>query len=386
MTTAHPARRKNQRFIFAAVLIPLFLWPACRAGRPGIPGYLYMLVDSVIYEISSQGAIPVRSNVQTAAISPDGNLLLVAEEGRTSLVKLQTGEVQRLSDRPARQMGWNSDGSRFFFVSAPETNQLLIGDRLGNLKTVYRGPRAATAVPSEAEANPDVRNFVAGEISGCLFLDPQTFVFSAFEGVISPSRPDQDISANRAYLVDLATSDTELYATKFPPDERWRFVDVDPATGSTLAIIDKRATGQFQASITHPFKRWDELAFAIPVPGTIIQCANGDYSVAFEPKLGLICALTVVQDRKAIKAVFYQYDPDTQEVISGPDIGWGDNIIGPVIHPDGDLAAVLVYQWSKQWRLDLVDIESRTKTTVWTLPAPKNGPPNKNDAILTWFR
>ncbi len=378
----HPESFKTALLILALAA----LCAACGAPRTEFPGYLYVLADSDIVEITSQGADVVRSGVRTAAISPDGERLLVSEGNATLLVDMKTNEAKKLSDRPARRLGWNPDGSRFFIVSDPETNQLEVGDRLGNMTIVYRGPhrQAAAAAEGAETAAPAV---ISGEISGCLFLDAKTLVFSAYEGVISPSRADQDVSANKAFMIDLTDSETGLRSTRFPAGEIWRFCAVDPQTGVTIVVVGNTQTGSIRPFLCPPFTDWEDLSFATPVPGTFFQSANGSFSVAFEVAGGRACGLTVVQDsRKRNRAVFTVYDDETQASETGPEAGWGDNVVGPALHPDGGAAAALVYEWAKEWRVVHMDLGAMTSRTIWTRPAPKNGVPNPNDAILTWMR
>jgi len=364
-----------------SALLLAVLGASCAASKSEFPGFLYILADGNIVEISKDGATVVRTGVKTAAISPDGGLLLVADAASTLLVKSTTGEAKTIAHRPARRLGWNDDGSRFFLVSDPETNQLETGDRLGNLKVLYRGPHR----PAAAEgAEPST---LFGEISGCLFIDAKTLLFSAYEGVISPSRADQDLTANKAFMIDLAAPDAELRTVKFPLEERWSFLDVDPQTGGLLAVVEKKLTGQLQAFLCPPFPEWEDLSFATPVPGTIFRSANGAFSAAFEPSAGQPCALTVVTDAKnRSRAVFAVYDPDTQEVRGGPEAGWGDNIVGPALHPDGGYAAALVYVFGKEWRVVLLDLASGKSRTAWTRPDRKEGAANPNDAVLIWMR
>jgi len=366
-----------------AVLVSILgtLGAACTAAKAEFPGYLYILADSTIFEITSTGAMPIRTGVQTAAISPDGATLLVVEGNKTSLVTAATNEAKTLADRPARRVGWNSDGSRFYLVSDPETNQLEVGDRLGNLTIIYRGPHRQVAA---AGADPTT---VYGEISGCLFLDPKTLVFSAYEGVISPTRADQDVSANKAFMIDLVSPEAGLRSTKFPVGEIWRFTAVDPQTGVLIAVVGNTQTGQIRPFLCPPFTEWEDLNFATPVPGTFFQSANGTFSVGFEAAQGKACGLTVVADaRKRNQAVFTVYDDETQTSETGPDAGWGDNIVGPAVHPDGEAAAALVYEWAKEWRVVHMDLAAGTSRTVWTRPAAKDGAPNTNDSILIWMR
>jgi hypothetical protein len=357
------------------------LGAGCAAPKAAFPGYLYVLADSNIVEITAQGATTIRSGVQTAAISPDGAYLLVVEGGKTLLVKTETNETKTLADRPARRLGWNADGSRFFFVSDPETNQLEIGDRLGNLTLLYRGPHRQAAAEGSEPAT------LYGEISGCLFLDEKTFVFSAYEGVISPTRTDQDLSANKAFMIDLASTEAGLRSTKFPDGEIWRFTAVDPQTGVLLVVVGNKQTGGIRPFLCPPFTEWEDLNFATPVPGTYFQSANGAFSVAFESGQGKACGLTVATDnRQRNKAVFTVYDDEAQTSETGPDAGWGDNIVGPAVHPDGTAAAALVYEEAKEWRVVFMDLEAGTSRTVWTRPAAKNGAANPNDSILIWLR
>jgi hypothetical protein len=354
---------------------------SCAGSKREFPGFLYLLADSSLIEVSKDGENILRTGVRTAAVSPDGGLLLVSEESATLLVNASTGEAKTISDRPARRLGWNPDGSRFFVVSAPETNQIEVGDRLGNMKVLYRGPHRPTNAEGEEPKT------LYGEISGCLFLDAATFLFSAYEGVISPSRTDQDLTANKGFLIDLAAPEAEIRSTKFPVEERWKFVAVDPQTGSLLAVVEKKPTGQLQAFLCAPFREWEDVSFTTPIPGTIFQCANGAFSVGFDPTGGQPCALTVIPDaRGRNRAVFTSYDLDTQEVRAGADAGWGDNIMGPALYPDGGFAAALVYQWGKEWRLALFDLTAGTSRTAWTRPDRKESAANPNDAVLIWMR
>jgi hypothetical protein len=374
--------RLHQCYRFGGLALGLAaLGLSCVVPRSEFPGFLYILADSNIIEITSQGAAVVRSGVQTAAISPDGGLLLVSEKGKTSLIDTTTGDAKSIADRPARRLGWNSDGSRFFLVTAPETNQIEVGDRLGNVTIVYRGPHRPIA--SEG-AEPTT---IYGEISGSLFLDANTLVFSAYEGVISPTRTDQDLSANKVFMIDLADPEAGLRSTKFPADERWTFADVDSRTGIALVVVGNKRTGEIRPFLCPPFKDWEEMNLAAPVPGTFFQSANGVFSVAFEVGQGNACGLTVAVDaRKRSRAVFTIFDEEMQTAETGPDAGWGDNIIGPAVYPDGGAAAALVYEWGKEWRVVFLDIASGTSRTVWTQPASKDGVPNANDDILIWMR
>lgn len=374
--------RHHKTLQTASLLLILgVLGAACTAAKAEFPGFLYVLADSNIIEITSSGETPIRSGVQTAAISPDGGYLLVVEGNKTLLVNAATNEAKTLADRPARRLGWNSDGSRFFLVSDPETNQLEVGDRLGNLTIIYRGPHRQVAAEGTDPTT------VYGEISGCLFLDLKTLVFSAYEGVISPTRADQDVSANKAFMIDLAAPEAGLRSTKFPVGEIWRFTAVDPQTGVLIAVVGNTQTGQIRPFLCPPFTEWEDLNFATPVPGTFFQSANGTFSVAFEAAEGKACGLTVVPDaRNRNQAVFTVYDDETQITETGPDAGWGDNIVGPAVHPDGEGAAALIYEWGKEWRVVYMDLAAGTSRTIWTRPAAKDGAPNANDAILTWMR
>jgi hypothetical protein len=373
--------QNNAPRIAALVLALGGLGAACAAPKTAFPGYLYVLADSNIIEITSEGATTIRSGVQTAAVSPDGDYLLVAEGTKTLLVKTETGEAKTLADRPARRLGWSADGSRFFLVSDPETNQLEVGDRLGNLTIHYRGPHRTVAAEGAETST------IYGEISGCLFLNASTFVFSAYEGVISPARTDQDLSANKAFMIDLAAPGGGLRSAKFPDGEIWRFTAVDPQTGVLLVVVGNKQTGGIRPFLCPPFEEWEDLNFATPVPGTFFQSANGAFSVAFEAGQGKACGLTVAADAKQRnKAVFTVYDEETQTAEAGPDAGWGDNIVGPVLHPDGGAAAALVYEWAKEWRVVFMDLAAGTSRTVWTRPAAKDGVPSLNDALLVWMR
>ena len=103
--------------------------------------------------------------------------------------------------------------------------------------------------------------------------------------------------------------------------------------------------------------------------------------------MGMACGLTVSADgRGRNRAVFTVYDDETQTPEEGPDAGWGDNIVGPALHPDGGAAAALVYEWAKEWRVVFMDLAAGTSRTVWTRPAPENHVPNPNDAVLIWMR
>lgn len=363
------------------VLVLGVLGAACAAPKTAFPGYLYVLADGNIIEITAERATTIRSGVQAAAISPDGDYLLVAENDKTLLVKTETNEAKTLADRPARRLGWSADGSRFFLVSDPATNQLEIGDRLGNLTLLYRGPHRQAAAEG---AEPTT---LYGEISGCLFLDASTFVFSAYEGVISPTRNDQDLSASKAFMIDLAAPEAGLRSTKFPDGEIWRFTAVDPQTGVLLVVVGNKQTGGIRPYLCPPFEEWEDLSFATPVPGTFFQSANGAFSVAFEPGQGRACGLTVATDAKQRNtAVFTVYDEETQASEPGPDAGWGDNVVGPALHPDGGTAAALVYEWAKEWRVVFMDLAAGTSRTVWTRPAAKDDVPSANDAVLIWMR
>ena len=290
------------------VLLLGALAASCAAPKAEFPGYLYILAGSNIIEITGRGETPIRQGVRTAAISPDGAYLLVVEGEKTLLVNAETNEAKTLAPRPARRLGWNADGSRFFLVTDPETNQLEVGDRLGNLTIIYRGPHRQVAGAEGAEPST-----IYGEISGCLFLGAAKLVFSAYEGVISPSRADQDVSANKAFMIDLAAPEAGLVSTKFPTGEIWRFTAVDPQTGVLLVVVGNTQTGQIRPYLCPPFETWDDLNFATPVPGTFFQSADGSFSVAFEAAMGKACGLTVVSDdRQRNKAVFTVYDDETQ--------------------------------------------------------------------------
>ena len=374
-------RRKRAPKIAALVIALGSLGGACAAPKTVFPGYLYVLAGGNIVEITNEGATTVRSDVRTAAISPDGAYLLLAEGGKTVLLKAETNEAKTLADRPARRLGWNADGSRFFLVTDPETNQLEVGDRQGNLTILYRGPHRPVATEGSEPST------LYGEISGCLFVDSNRLVFSAYEGVISPGRADQDLSANRAFMIDLAAPEAGLTSTKFPEGEIWRFTSVDPQTGLMLVVVGNKQTGAIRPYLCPPFTDWEDLSFAVPVPGTFFQSANGAFSVAFETGQGRACGLTVTTDaRQKSKAVFTVYDDETQTAEAGPDAGWGDNILGPAIHPDGGAAAALVYEWAKEWRVVHMDLAAGTSRTVWTRPAAKDAPPGTDDAILIWMR
>lgn len=373
--------RSHAPKIAVLVLVLGVLGAACAAPKTAFPGYLYVLADSNIVEIAGEGATTIRSGVQTAAVSPDGDYLLVAEGNKTLLVKTETNEAKTLADRPARRLGWSADGSRFFLVSDPATNQLEVGDRLGNLTLLYRGPHRQDAAEG---AEPTT---LYGEISGCLFIDASTFIFSAYEGVISPTRTDQDLSANKAFMIDLAAPEAGLRSTKFPDGEIWRFSAVDPQTGVLLVVVGNKQTGGIRPFLCPPFEEWEELNFATPIPGAFFQSANGAFSVAFESEQGRACGLTVATDSKQRnKAVFTVYDEETQTAEAGPNAGWGDNMVGPAIHPDGGAAAVLVYEWAEEWRVVFLDLAAGTSRTVWTRPAAKDHVPNPNDAVLIWMR
>jgi hypothetical protein len=125
----------------------------------------------------------------------------------------------------------------------------------------------------------------------------------------------------------------------------------------------------------------------VPVPGTFFQSANGGFSIAFEAGLGRACGLTVATGtRQKNKAVFIVYDDEAQTTETGPETGWGDNIIGPAVHPDGGAAAVLIYEIGKGWRVVFLDVALGTSRTIWTKPAPKDHVPNADDALLIWMR
>jgi len=373
---------KKRKLLALALLT--FLW-GCGSRPPDFPGYLYVLANATIYEISSQGAQAVRSGVQTAALSPDGEIILIAEADRTLFVNLRTGAERTIGDRPARKIGWNRDGSRFFLVSSPEVNQILVGDRLGTMKGIFRGARTASS-PDLVAATDAAGNMIFGEISGCLFLDKNTLVFSAYDGVISSAPDDREIAANRVYRIDLSLPDAELKSTKFPADENWGFVDVDSGDGSVLVVVEKKTSGGFQAFYARAFQEWEDLSFEREIPGAIIRCANGEYDLLFQPATGFIFGIDAVPVRAGRHAVVFRFDPETQELQSGSDLGWGDNIVGPTLSPDGRFAAILIYERSKEWRLKIVDLEKRSGTTAWSLPDRNRNLGSPADAILAWMR
>jgi hypothetical protein len=375
----------NKRQLLALALTLVTFLSGCRSRRPDFPGYLYVLANGTIYEISSQGAQSVRPGVQTAALSPDGEIILIAEADRTLFINLRTGAERTIADRPARKMGWNGDGSRFFLVSSPEVNQILAGDRLGAVKGIFRGARAASS-PDLGAATDASSNIIFGEISGCLFLDKNTLVFSAYDGIIPPSTGDREIGANRAYRIDLSLPDVELKSMKFPADESWRFVDVDSGDGSVLIVVEKKTSGGFLAFYARAFQEWEDLSFEREIPGAIIRCANGDYDLLFQPATGFIFGIDAVPVGGGRHAVVFQFDPETQDIQSGPDLGWGDNIAGPILSSDGRFAAVLIYERSKEWRLKIVDLEKRAETTVWSLRDRNRNLGSPADAILAWMR
>jgi len=377
--------KPNKRQLLALALALVTFLSGCRSRRPDFPGYLYVLAGGAIYEITSQGARSVRSGIQTAALSPDGEIILIAEADRTLFMNSATGAERTIADRPARKIGWNRDGSRFFLISSAEVNQLLVGDRLGAVKGIFRGARQATS-PDLVAATDTPGNIAFGEISGCLFLDKNTLLFSAYDGIIPPSTDVQEIAASRAYRIDLSLPDAELKSMKFPADESWRFIDVDSGDGSVLTVVEKKTSRDFQAFYARAFQEWEDLSFEREIPGAIIRCANGDYDLIFQPTTGFIFGIDAVPVKAGRHAVVFQFDPGTQEIQSGPDLGWGDNVVGPTLSPDGRFAAVLIYERSKEWRLKVVDLDKRAETTVWSLRDHNRNLGNPADAILAWMR
>jgi hypothetical protein len=369
--------------MLSVLAVVLGLGAGCRSGTVPFPGTIYLLANATVYEIAGGSAAAIRTGVQTAALSPDGQILLVADEGGTRFLNFATGEEKKIADLPARSLGWNGEGSRFFLLTDPASNQLLVGDRVGKTRLIYRGARRLAPAGTAEGVVPEPGESIAGEISGCLFLDPTTLVFSAFEGVLTPSA---DAGADRAYLVDVAAEELDLRFQRFPADERWRFVDVDSESGFVLAVIEKKPTGAFRPFLASRFETWEELSWEPPLPGTIIRSANGDYSLGFQPTTGWIGGISVLQDKRGYRGQWFFYDPATLQAQAGPDLGWGDNIARPAFHPDGGWAALLIYTWSKDWRLKIVDLAGFTVSTAWTLRAPGGETASPNDRILAWMR
>jgi hypothetical protein len=378
---------RPNRIFLGLLLLSSGLWTACAPKKIEYPGYIYVLANSTIYEISREAAAIFHTGIKGAAFSPDGEALLMTEEAGTSLVNLKTGQENKLTEKPIRGLGWNTTGSRFFIISDPDPNQLSVGDRTGKMRAIFRGPRLTPpAAAGAAEAGAAAPNPIAGEISGGLFLDPITLIFSAYEGVIAPSIENLDVSANRAYLVDVSAEEPDFQFKNYLSDERWTFVDVDKRTGAVLAVNGKKSTGEFLPYLSLSFRKWDDFAVQSPIPGSLLRSANGDYSFKFQPGSGMVGGIAAVPDKKAFRARFFLYDPDSSQSRPGPDLGWGDDIIGPFFFADGSFAAALLYTSAKQWSLKIIDLTSQTASTVWTLPAPEKGTPPPTDKILAWRR
>jgi hypothetical protein len=391
--SAIPSPKITRRFYLSALLMTvLFVWPGCQP-KMKFPGQLYVLAQSNIYAVGQDASQMLLSDVAAAALSPDGHYLLSAQKDRTILMELSTGDEKPVLSEGSRTVGWNSDGSRFFVVTGCETNRLYAGKVDGTVAKIYQGTKGVLA-PAEDGSSPG--ELTCGELSGCLFLDKDSLVFSAFEGSMSGRTDLGEISANKAHLVRLDTTPPQFQTIQFPRQVRWKFVDISADRDLVLVSVEKNpenASSFEQLAYLSPrFQEWRQLSFENEIPLSISRWETESWGIAgglallFMPQTQRLFGLVNEWTDKGAREYFVLFDPDTGEMERGPDKGPGWIINRPLFDPEERFVAVF-FDEGTQEHITIFDLQTNARSKIWKIKAPQGmNLDASRDRLLAWYQ
>ena len=378
--------------LLAALIFMLFVLPGC-APKMKIPGVLYVLSQSSIYAVGQDASQMLLSDVAAAALSPDGHYLLYAQKDRTILMELSTGNEKPVLSESGRTVGWNSDGSRFFVVTGCETNRLYAGKVDGTIAKIYQGTKGVLA-PAEDGSTPG--ELTCGELSGCLFLDKDSLVFSAFEGSMSGRTDPGEISANKAHLVRLDATPPQFQTIQFPRQVRWKFVDVSADRDLVLVSVEKNpenaSSFEQNAYLSPRFEEWRQLSFENEIPLGISRWETESWGIAgglallFMPQTQRLFGLVNEWTDKGAREYFVLFDPDTGEMERGPDKGPGWIINRPLFDPEERFVAVF-FDEGTQENITIFDLQTNARSKIWKIKAPQGmNLDASRDRLLAWYQ
>ncbi len=380
-------------FCLSALLIAVLLaFPGCKP-KMKFSGELYVLAQSNIYAVGQDAAQILISDVAAAALSPDGHYLLYAQKDRTVLVELSTGNEKPVLSESGRTLGWNSDGSRFFVITGCETNRLYAGKLDGTIDRIYQGTKG---VPAPAEDGSAPGELTCGELSGCLFLDKDSLVFSAFEGSLSGRTDPGEISANKAHLVRLDATPPQFQTILFPRQVRWKFVDVAQDRDLVLVVVEKNpenaSSFEHKAYLSPRFQEWRQLSFENEIPLSLSRWeteswgAAGGLALLFMPQTQRLFGLANEWTEKGGREYFALFDPDTGEMERGPDKGPGWIINRPLFDPEERYVAVFFDEGTEE-HITIFDLQTNARSKIWKIKAPKGIPLDaRRDRLLAWYQ
>lgn len=366
--------------------------PGCKP-KAKFDGTILLLSQTAVLAVSQESVETVLSGVQAAALSPDGRRLLFALADQIVLRDFEAGSDKTVLASSARSLGWAPDGSKFFIVSGCDSNRLLVGDLAGKTAEVFRGRKAKL---SEAGETAEAVEATCSEIGGCLFLDTNLLLFSAFESARTLPSPEERLVANRGYIVRLDADPLEFSSVDFPPGERWSFQDLSSEAGLVLVSVDKNpgSAEAFRSSVYAPkaFREWGELAFGAEVVPNVARWLSwswdydGEAALVFTPLSRRLFGLVYEVTEAGTKGDFLLYDPASGDGSLGPPIEPGRLVNRPVFSPDERFAAVLHDDGGETEKIVILDLAAKKATTAWKVEAaPDVRMDVRRDRLLGWL-
>jgi hypothetical protein len=385
-------RRLRLGIMALPALVLAWTGAACKA-KPSFSGTLLLLSQSAVLAVSQESVETVLSGVQAAALSPDGRRLLFALAGQVVIRDIQAGSDKTVLASSARSLGWAPDGSKFFIVSGCDSNRLLVGDLAGKTTEIFRGRKAKPAETGDAA---EAAESPCSEIGGCLFLDQNLLLFSAFESARAHSSPEERLVANRGYLVRLDADPLEFSAVDFPAGERWSFQDLSSEGGLVLVSVDKNpgSADAFRSTVHAPkaFRDWGELAFGAEVVPSVARWLSwswdydGEAALVFTPVSHRLFGLVYEVTESGTKGDFLLYDPASGDGSLGPPMEPGRLVNRPVFSPDERIAAVLHDDGGATEKVLLLDLTAKKAATAWKVEAAPDARLDvRRDRLLGWL-